>query len=172
MREEIYITSEDAENMAFKAVEMLKEKHLTCSTAESCTGGLVAKLITDVPGSSEVFHCGIVSYSNDIKEKILGVKNETLAEFGAVSENTAYEMAEGVSEISGADISVSVTGMAGPTSDEPGKPVGLIFFGVRTDKKTKTYRHQTFYEDSVRNSNRIFASYTALQYIFKEAENF
>lgn len=110
-------------------------KNLVLSCAESCTGGLIAKRITDVSGSSAVFNCGIVSYGNEIKEKVLNVKSETLKEFGAVSEQTVREMVKGVLDISGADIAVSVSGIAGPNSDNTDKPVGLIYLAVSDGEK-------------------------------------
>ncbi len=108
------------------AVALLKEKNLTVATAESCTGGYVAKRITDIPGASSVFRHGVITYANEVKEKVLGVKHSTLEKFGAVSEETALEMAAGIRRISGADIGISVTGFAGPDSDEEGKAPGLI----------------------------------------------
>jgi nicotinamide-nucleotide amidase len=98
------------------------------STAESCTGGWVAKSITDIPGSSAVFQYGIVSYSNGAKESILGVKNETLEEHGAVSQPVVEEMAKGVLRLSGADIAVAVSGVAGPDGGTEDKPVGTVWF--------------------------------------------
>jgi nicotinamide-nucleotide amidase len=97
------------------------------ATAESCTGGLVAGAITDIAGSSEWFERGFVSYSNEAKIELLGVRPETLARFGAVSEVTAREMAAGVLERSRADIGVAVTGIAGPGGGTPDKPVGLVW---------------------------------------------
>lgn len=117
-------------------VEKLKERKLKVATAESCTGGLVSERITRVSGSSEVFECGICSYSNDIKEKVLGVSGETLAVLGAVSAETAIQMAEGVKKLSNADIAVSLTGIAGPTGGTEEKPVGLVFMGVCANEKT------------------------------------
>lgn len=113
-------------------VEKLTMKNKKVATAESCTGGLLSKRITEVSGASNVFDCGICSYSNEIKHKILGVKQETLDILGAVSAETAMQMAEGVMKISGADIGVSTTGIAGPTGGTPEKPVGLVFLGVCT----------------------------------------
>lgn len=98
------------------------------STAESCTGGWIAKSITDVAGSSAVFAYGVVSYSNGAKESILGAKNETLEEHGAVSEPVVEEMAEGVLRLSGADIAVAVSGVAGPDGGTEDKPVGTVWF--------------------------------------------
>ncbi|MGN1450906.1 MAG: competence/damage-inducible protein A, partial [Eubacteriales bacterium] len=108
-------------------VAALDEKHLTLAAAESCTGGLVSKRITDVSGSSAVFLGGAVTYANSVKERVLGVKAETLASFGAVSPETAEEMARGVCLLTGADIGVSLTGIAGPGGDTPEKPVGLVY---------------------------------------------
>ena len=100
------------------------------STAESCTGGLIAKLITDVPGSSEVFIGGVVSYSNEMKMKWLGINPETLLYNGAVSEQTVDEMLNGIMRETGSDIAVAVSGIAGPTGGTPEKPVGTVFIGI------------------------------------------
>ncbi len=116
-------------------VKTLKSLGFKIATAESCTGGLVAKMITDISGASSVFEYGAVTYSNQAKMDLLGVKPETLDNFGAVSEETAKEMAEGALKLSGADISVSVTGVAGPEPSE-GKPVGTVCIGVATKEKT------------------------------------
>ena len=150
-----------------KVVALLRKKNLVMACAESCTGGLIAKRITDVSGSSAVFNCGIVSYSNEIKESILGVKKETLAKFGAVSEQTVREMVEGVLKISGADIAVSVSGIAGPNSDNTSKPVGLIYLAVSDGKETVTKELKNSFSDDIRNSNRTSASDEALKMIIK-----
>ena len=120
----------DSENIEQRVVELLKENNMTIATAESCTAGYIPKRLTDIPGASEVFGCGIISYSNEIKQQLLGVKKETLDRFGAVSEQTAREMAAGVRRVSGADIGISVTGIAGPGSDGTDKPVGLCFIAL------------------------------------------
>ena len=120
----------DSENIEQRVVELLKENKMTVATAESCTAGYIPKRLTDIPGASEVFGCGIISYSNEIKQQLLGVKKETLDRFGAVSEQTAREMAAGVRRVSGADIGISVTGIAGPGSDGTDKPVGLCFIAL------------------------------------------
>ena len=98
------------------------------STAESCTGGWIAKAITDVPGSSDVFGYGLVSYSNGAKESLAGVHPRTLHEHGAVSEAVVMEMSEGALRLSGADIAVAVSGIAGPTGGSDDKPVGTVWF--------------------------------------------
>ena len=150
-----------------KVVDLLHKKNLVMACAESCTGGLIAKRITDVSGSSAVFNCGVVSYSNEIKENVLGVKKETLREFGAVSEQTVREMVEGVLKISGADIAVSVSGIAGPNSDNTSKPVGLIFIAVSDGKETVVKRLNNSFTSDVRNSNKTSASDEALKMIIK-----
>lgn len=154
-------------NLEEKVVTLLREKNLVMACAESCTGGLVAKRITDVSGSSAVFNCGIVSYSNEIKEKILGVKSETLKQYGAVSEQTVREMVEGVLKISGADIAVSVSGIAGPNSDNTNKPVGLIYLAVSDGKRTIVTQLNNHFSSDIRNSNRTSASDEALKMIIK-----
>ena len=111
-------------------VTALIEHKITIATAESCSGGKIAAAITDVSGASEIFGYGMVTYSNDAKIKILGVKEETLAAHGAVSPETAYEMAVGLKRVSGADVAVSVTGIAGPGGGSPEKPVGLVYMGI------------------------------------------
>jgi len=111
-------------------VELLISKNLKISTAESCTGGMVAGWITSVSGSSECFDMGVVTYSNDAKNKLLGVKKETLDKFGAVSEETAREMCECVRILANSNIGISVTGIAGPNGGTIDKPVGLVYVGV------------------------------------------
>ena len=151
-----------------RTVKVLKEKGMVMACAESCTGGLIAKRITDVSGSSSVFNCGIVSYSNDIKERVLGVNRETLEKFGAVSEQTVREMVVGVLKISGADIAVSVSGIAGPMSDNTSKPVGLIWLAVSDGKTTDVKCLNNTFIDNVRENNRISASNEALNLILQK----
>lgn len=148
-----------------KVVQKLNEKGLVLSCAESCTGGLIAKRITDVSGSSAVFNCGIVSYSNDIKESVLGVKHETLEEYGAVSEQTVREMVKGVMKLSKADIAVAVSGIAGPNSDNTLKPVGLIFLAIAYNNEIKVVQLNNSFFDDIRNQNRKSASDEALRMI-------
>lgn len=114
-------------------VELLKSCGKTCATAESCTGGMIGSLITAVPGSSDVYLGGVVSYANSVKENVLGVSSEILEVYGAVSEECAREMALGAKKLTGADIAVSVTGIAGPGGGSVEKPVGLVWFGVAVD---------------------------------------
>jgi len=119
---------------------MLRERALTLAVAESCTGGLVGHRITQVPGSSAYFLLGVVSYSNEAKVAQLGVLPQTLEQYGAVSSNTAREMADGIARLSGADCTVATTGIAGPTGGSPDKPVGTVWFGIRTPSGTETHR--------------------------------
>lgn len=135
----------------FELVATLRAAGATVSTAESCTGGLVAARITSVSGASEAFKYGAVTYCNEAKNKILGVEKETLETLGAVSAKTAAEMAAGVRKIMNAEIGVSVTGLAGPNGGE-GKPVGLVFVAVNSDKYSEVTENH-FYGDriSVRN---------------------
>lgn len=148
-----------------KAVKRLNEKGLVLATAESCTGGLIAKRITDVSGSSSVFNCGIVSYSNAIKESVLGVQHETLETYGAVSEQTVREMVKGVLKISGADVAVSVSGIAGPNSDNTQKPVGLIFLAISDGKNITVKQLNNTFKENIRDNNRQSASDEALKMI-------
>lgn len=145
-----------------KVVKLLNEKGLVLATAESCTGGLISKRITDVSGSSSIFNCGIVSYSNEIKEKVLGVQHKTLETYGAVSEQTVREMVKGVLRVSGADIAVSVSGIAGPNSDNTEKPVGLIFLAVSDGRNTIVKQLNNTFTENIRESNRNSASDEAL----------
>ena len=133
-----------ADHDAIKALAKALVAELTAAskavaTAESCSGGWVAKAITDIPGSSLVFHYGIVSYSNGAKESLLGVKIDTLEQHGAVSEAAVAEMAQGALHLSGADVAVAVSGIAGPDGGSKDKPVGLVWFAwaVRDGAKEK-----------------------------------
>lgn len=113
-------------------VKLLTENKLTIATCESCTGGLISKRITNVPGASEVFGYGVCTYANEAKMKLLGVSAQTLEKYGAVSEQTAIEMACGMVNLSGADIAISTTGIAGPGGGTPEKPVGLVYTAYYT----------------------------------------
>lgn len=119
-------------------VRLYEASGFKCATAESCTGGIVGSMITSVPGSSGIYLGGVVSYSNSVKERVLNVSSATLAKYGAVSEECAAEMAYGVRRLTGADIAVSTTGIAGPSGGSADKPVGLVCFAVSTDSGTRT----------------------------------
>jgi nicotinamide-nucleotide amidase len=115
-----------------RVVSLLKERKKSIAVAESCSGGMIAEKLTSVPGVSEVFGAGIVSYSNEAKEEILGVSSKTLKKYGAVSPKCAAEMALGALYLSGADLALSVTGIAGPTGGTKEKPVGLVYVALAT----------------------------------------
>jgi nicotinamide-nucleotide amidase len=117
-------------NSAADIVRLLTERKQTLALAESCTGGFIANQITNVPGASKMFKGGVVSYSNEAKEKFLGVRTETLKKHGAVSKEVAAEMAEGARKQFGADYAVAVTGIAGPTGGTKDKPIGTVFIAV------------------------------------------
>ena len=126
-----FIFGEDNDRLEKKVVELIKEKNLTISTAESCTGGMLASKLIDVSGVSENFYEGIVSYSNEAKMKRLGVSKETLEKYGAVSEETAREMLMGLHT----DIGLATTGIAGPNGGTEEKPVGLVYMGIKIKNK-------------------------------------
>jgi len=143
-----YIYSIDDEELVEVVSKKLIKKGLTLAAAESCTGGMFSAAMTDVSGISQVFQRGIVTYSNEAKIAELGVREETLEKYGAVSEETALEMVEGLKRVTGCDVCVSVTGIAGPGGATPGKPVGLIFIGLICGDKKLVKRIQ------MRNVNR------------------
>lgn len=120
--------------------KILIKKHLKISVTESCTGGLLSSRLTDVSGSSSYITLNLVTYANEAKQKMLGVNSRTLINFGAVSEECAYEMAEGLFNLTGADICVSTTGIAGPTGGSIDKPVGLMYSTIYTKNKHQTYK--------------------------------
>jgi PncC family amidohydrolase len=124
------------QDKAARILEQLKEKKLTFATAESCTGGLVSALFTDIPGSSAAFVCGYVAYANAAKTQMLGIDSGIIETRGAVSEEVSRAMALGAREKSGVDIAVSITGIAGPDGGNKEKPVGLVYIAVATKTKT------------------------------------
>lgn len=150
-----------------QTVELLKSKKLKLATAESCTGGLISKRITDVSGSSEVFEGGVVCYSNRFKENVLGVSPETLKKYGAVSRETAREMVKGVLSLTKADIAVAVTGIAGPSSDDTNKPVGLVYIAVSDGKSTIVKKLLNNFTGDIREQNRSISADTALEMIME-----
>jgi nicotinamide-nucleotide amidase len=136
------VYGEGEATLASAAGAALKAAGSTVSCAESCTGGLAAQLITDIPGSSEWFNGGVVAYSNAAKSRLLGVKTSTLARRGAVSSETAKEMADGARKAFRSGYAFSVTGIAGPDGGTPEKPVGLVWFGLAGPRGTRTFRRQ------------------------------
>ena len=146
---------------------LLKRKKLTLAVAESCTGGIIASKITDVPGSSEFFVGSAVTYSNESKIKILIVKKETITQHGAVSAETAEEMSAGAMNMFRSDLSVAVTGIAGPSGGSADKPVGLVFISVRYGNKLRTIKN--IFKGS-RTEIRDAASDTAIREIIRMVE--
>jgi nicotinamide-nucleotide amidase len=124
------MSGSDPRALSRSLLDLCRMRKLTIATAESCTGGLVVAALTDIPGSSDVIDRGFVTYSNEAKRAMLGVKPATLSTFGAVSKETAIAMAVGALEKAGVDLAVSITGIAGPGGATPGKPVGLVHFAV------------------------------------------
>ena len=123
-------------NLSFKIVKLLIKKKLTVSFAESCTGGLLASSITSISGSSKVFNMGLVTYSDNAKVKLLKVPKKTISKFGAVSYETCISMVKSLSKISKSNISISITGVAGPDGGTKEKPVGLVYIGLKKGSKT------------------------------------
>jgi nicotinamide-nucleotide amidase len=124
-----------------KIAELLRDSGQTLSVAESCSGGLIAKRLTDIPGSSGYFLLGAVTYSNDSKERVLGVPAKLIEKHGAVSGEVALAMAEGVRRISGSDLAIATTGIAGPDGGTPEKPVGMVFIAMDSPDGGKIVLH-------------------------------
>ncbi len=161
--ENIYST--DSMNLEQTVVSLLKAQNKKIALAESCTGGYIAKRITDVSGSSEVFEYGVVSYSNRVKQHLLGVKTETLEKYTEVSSQTAAEMAQGVRALSGADIGISVTGIAGPGGGSEDKPVGLAYIGISHKDGTFVREIRTGKKEDSREYNRYVTASNALHMV-------
>jgi len=152
----------DSKSIVKLLIKALEKNGLKIATAESCTGGLISKLLTDEPGVSEVFDCGVCSYANSIKEKILGVNSKDLEEYGAVSPQVAAQMAEGVRLLANADMGISTTGIAGPSGGSGEKPVGTIFIGIATKDKTRVIKGDFSAKYNNRDKNRQLAAHLAI----------
>ena len=152
---------------AERLVSLLTARQMTCATAESCTGGGIGAAITSISGASAVYKGGIISYANEAKGNLLGVKSETLAQHGAVSPETAAQMAQGARQRLKVDLAVSVTGVAGPTGGTPEKPVGLVWFGIASARGTFTEKH-IFAGD--RAAIRAATAEQAMELLIKELE--
>ncbi len=151
-------------------VDALTKAKKRVATAESCTGGMISAAITSVSGASGVFDCGVCSYANFIKHKLVGVREETLNTYGAVSDKTAAEMARGVRLLSGADIGISTTGIAGPLGGTPYKPVGLVYIGVSTAMGLHTEKMLLGENNADRERIRELAAAAAMYFALKELE--
>ena len=156
-------------DLSAKLISLCEKKQLTFGTAESCTGGLISAAITGIPGASAVFWGGVVSYDNRIKNRILGVKNHTLQTFGAVSAQTAKEMARGAVKILGTTLAVSVTGIAGPGGGTPQKPVGLVYICLASAAgQTVVRRLDNQFTENIRENNRKAAVLAALELLIAQ----
>lgn len=151
-------------NLEEKIVFELQKRKQTVTTAESCTGGLLAGRVLNVSGASAVYNEGHITYSNEAKERLLGVKHDTLQQFGAVSRETAAEMARGAALAANADVGLSTTGIAGPTGGTPEKPVGLVYVGCYYDGEVIV---EECYFKGNREENRNAAVEAALELLWK-----
>ncbi len=152
----------DVNSLEEQVSRLLREKGLTLSAAESCTGGLVAKRMTDLAGASEVFRGGVVSYTNEVKRDVLGVPQELLDQYGAVSAPVAAAMAAGARRVTGSDLAVSVTGVAGPDPDDRGNPVGLVYLALTDGARTWVQENRA---GGTRGRVRTMAAHTALDLV-------
>ena len=148
-------------NLYLKIVKLLTKKKLTISFAESCTGGLLASSITSISGSSKVFNMGLVTYSNNAKVKLLKVPKKTITKYGAVSYETCLSMVKNLSKISKANISISITGVAGPNGGTKEKPVGLVYIGLKKGSKI------IIKKNLFKNKKRILIQKVTAKEVFK-----
>ena len=144
-----------------KVVRILTKKKLTVSFAESCTGGLLASTLTSISGSSKVFNMGLITYSNNAKVKLLKVPKKTITKYGAVSHETCLSMVENLSKISKSNISISITGVAGPNGGTKQKPVGLVYVGLKKGRKT------IIKKNLFKNKGRIFIQKATVKKVLK-----
>ena len=144
-----------------KVVRILTKKKLTVSFAESCTGGLLASTITSISGSSKVFNMGLITYSNNAKVKLLKVPKKTITKYGAVSHETCLSMVKNLSKISKSNISISITGVAGPNGGTKQKPVGLVYVGLKKGRKT------IIKKNLFKNKGRIFIQKATVKKVLK-----
>ena len=162
------ISKTEQYNLALEVYDKLKKQGKTLATAESCTGGLIGATITAVPGVSECYGFGVVTYANEAKEKLLGVSHHTLETVGAVSPETACQMAEGALKLSGSDVAVAVTGIAGPGGGSAEKPVGLVYVGIAVkDKEPKAVKNVF---DGDRDEVRASTVKKALELVLEELQ--
>jgi nicotinamide-nucleotide amidase len=158
-------TADDIAELAQRVARLLEARGMKLATAESCTGGWISKALTDLSGSSTYFEYGFVVYADEAKEAMLGVLPETLAEFGAVSREVAVEMALGARAVSGADVSVAVTGIAGPDGGSDDKPVGTVWLAWEGPERRAATRCESFEgdRDAVRRQTVVTALHGVLR---------
>ena len=148
-------------NLSLKIVKLLAKKKLTVSFAESCTGGLLASTITSISGSSKVFNMGLVTYSNNAKRNLLKVPKKTINRYGAVSHETCLTMVKKLSKISKSNISISITGIAGPNGGTKEKPVGLVYIGLKKGRKIIVKKNL------FKNKGRVFIQKASVKKVLK-----
>lgn len=161
----------DADTLESVTARLLLDNHLTVSAAESCTGGLFSGRLINYNGISEAYMAGFITYSNEAKERMLGVPHETLVQYGAVSEQTARAMAEGAAKAAGTDAAVSITGIAGPGGGTPEKPVGLIYIGVHVKGRTLAYRINCTKSRQENRNAAVISAMNALRLALLEYED-
>lgn len=154
-------------SLAFSAIRTLLQTNNTLSIAESCTGGMIGAMITAIPGSSKVFFGGVIAYSNQVKQTLLGVPGEILLTYGAVSTQTVECMAQGVRRLMNTTCALSISGIAGPDGGTPEKPVGLVFIGISHRDRCVSFRHLFSGE---RDGIRRQGAETALKHLLDELE--
>ena len=157
-------------NLCIKIVNLLTKKKFTVSFAESCTGGLLASTITSISGSSKIFNMGFVTYSNNSKIKLLKVPKRTITKYGAVSYETCLSMVENLSKISKSNISISITGVAGPNGGTREKPVGLVYIGLK--KGNRTIIRKNLFKNKRRISIQKATVKEALKMVLKNIHTF
>ena len=157
-------------NLCLKIVKLLTKKKFTVSFAESCTGGLLASTITSISGSSKIFNMGFVTYSNNSKIKLLKVPKRTITKYGAVSYETCLSMVENLSKISKSNISISITGVAGPNGGTREKPVGLVYIGLK--KGNRTIIRKNLFKNKRRISIQKATVKEALKMVLKNIHTF
>ncbi len=159
--------SKEALELSARLGNVLRSKGLKVASAESCTGGLIAHLITAIAGSSDYYNGSVVSYANEVKTNVLKVSNETLLQHGAVSEPVVRQMAEGVRKLMNVDLAVATSGIAGPSGGTPEKPVGTVWMAISTPVSTQA---QCFHFGTDRQKNIEAAATAALQWLLETAE--
>ncbi len=159
-----YCYSTEGESLEKVVIDLLRKKHMTLSMAESCTGGLLSSRIVSIPGASDVYLNGFTTYSNQAKEKWLGVARDILLEYGAVSEAVAIEMSEGVKNVSATNVGIGVTGIAGPDGGTEDKPVGMVCISVSVEDETKV---RTYHITGNRQKVREYGAQYALRQLYE-----
>jgi nicotinamide-nucleotide amidase len=164
------VFSTEGQTMEAEVAALLKKYHKTISVAESCTGGLISHLMTNIPGSSEYFLLSGITYSNQAKQLMLSVSQETIEKYGAVHEETVKEMADGIRRIAGSDIGLSVSGIAGPTGATDDKPIGTVCIGLSMSGRLIAWRFNSPFQE--RLSNKQIFAICALDMLRKELMGF